>query len=59
MEVTRLGDCNFVFNNISLPEDVSYHLSEFIFIHKDQVVFGSLFLTALSNDERGALILHS
>lgn len=48
-----------LFNIISHLDDVSYHLSEFIFIHKNQVVFGTLFLITLMKDEKGTLILHS
>lgn len=48
-----------LFNIISRLDDVSYHLSEFIFIHKNQVVFGTLFLITLMKDEKGTLILHS
>lgn len=44
-----------LFNIISLLDDVSYHLSEFIFIHKNQVVFGTLYLTTLVKDEKGTL----
>lgn len=47
-EVTCLGNCSFVFNVISLLEDVTYHLSELIFIYKDQVVFGSLLFQLLA-----------
>lgn len=43
-------------NIISLLDDVSYHLSEFIFIHKNQVVSGTLYLTTLVKE---TLILHS
>lgn len=45
-----------LFNIISLLDDVSYHLSEFIFIHKNQVVSGTLYLTTLVKE---TLILHS
>lgn len=54
-EVTCLRNCSFVFHVISLLEDVTYHLSELIFIYKDQVVFGSLLFQLLATMREGHL----